>query len=423
MEFQPQINIGMIGHVSDGKSTLVKALTGQSTQRFSKEKEANLTIKLGYANCKIIKCTKCPKPECFGSTSSNTMIYQCSKCNSKAELVNHVSFVDCPGHHSFMQTMLSGTSVMDYTILVESLGNKQIPAPQTVSHLECIQNTSIENSMVILNKIDLANREKTLLAMNAMKEFIKNYKAKNNPIIPISASLNINIDIVCSILAELKPKEKQNNDFRLNIIRSFNVNKPGTTIEELKGGVIGGSIQSGKISVNDTVYIYPGIIYESENKYKPIKTKILSINSDKNKLKSATTGGLIGLMLDIDPGLTGNDKLVGNVIVKEYCSGSVTNCITIDFNIPDSISCDNLFINISSQTIKVKSINNSVNNSINNIVLNLENLIYVELNDNLTIFSKEIETINFIGIGKIIDVVNFYFIYFIIVKKDLFTIK
>ena len=78
------------------------------------------------ANCKIIRCLICPEPECFGSTSSDTIEYQCKKCNSPAELVNHVSFVDCPGHHSFMQTMLSGTSVMDYTILVESL--KKTPA-------------------------------------------------------------------------------------------------------------------------------------------------------------------------------------------------------------------------------------------------------------------------------------------------------
>jgi len=155
IELQPQINIGMIGHVSDGKSTLVKALTGQTTQRYSQEKQNNLTIKLGYANCKIIKCTTCPEPECYSSVASSIMDYKCKNCDGYAIIVNHVSFVDCPGHHSFMQTMLSGTSVMDYTILVESLGNKQIPAPQTIKHLNSIEATQIENCMVILNKIDL----------------------------------------------------------------------------------------------------------------------------------------------------------------------------------------------------------------------------------------------------------------------------
>jgi translation initiation factor 2 subunit 3 len=257
IELQPQINIGMIGHVSDGKSTLVKALTGQTTQRFSKEKQNNLTIKLGYANCKIIKCVNCPEPDCYGSTSSNVMDYFCKKCGNPAILVNHVSFVDCPGHHSFMQTMLSGTSVMDYTILVESLGNKQIPAPQTIKHLNSIESTQIENCMIVLNKIDLVNRDKCKEAITDMKSFIKDYKAKSNPIIPISASLNINIDIVCSILAKLQPKKiYQEHMFRMNIIRSFNVNKPGVNIENLQGGVIGGSIQSGSIELSNDCLFY-----------------------------------------------------------------------------------------------------------------------------------------------------------------------
>jgi translation initiation factor 2 subunit 3 len=386
----------MIGHVSDGKSTLVKALTGQTTQRFSQEKQNNLTIKLGYANCKIIKCNTCLEPDCFGSVASNVMIYKCNKCNSDCDLVNHISFVDCPGHHSFMQTMLSGTSVMDYTILVESLGNKQIPAPQTIKHLNSIEFTQIENCMVILNKIDLVNKEKCRDAISDMKNFISNYKAKSNPIIPISASLNINIDIICSILATLKPKPVNTDRFRMNIIRSFNINKPGTNIDDLQGGVIGGSIQSGYIELENDVYIYPGIVYEDIKKFKPIKTKILSINSDSNKLKKASSGGLIGIQLDIDPGLTGNDKLVGNQLIKNSL-GFVTNSIIIDTIISDST--DNLFISISSQTIKV--------NSNDGYRLNLESPIYVEFDDYITLFTRDNDNINFIGISRIKDVIKF----------------
>lgn len=398
IELQPQINIGMIGHVSDGKSTLVKALTGQTTQRFSQEKQNNLTIKLGYANCKIIKCQTCPEPECFGSVGSSVMEYKCKKCGHSADIVNHVSFVDCPGHHSFMQTMLSGTSVMDYTILVESLGNKQIPAPQTIKHLNSIESTEIENCLIILNKIDLVTKEKCREAINDMKNFIKNYKANKNEIIPISASLNINIDVICSILAKLKPKKiNQNERFRMNIIRSFNCNKPGISIENLQGGVIGGSIQSGSIELDDIVYIYPGILYEDIEEFKPIKTRVLSINSDSNKLKMATSGGLIGIQLDIDPGLTGNDKLVGNQLIKNP-NGYVTKAITINDDI-DVQSNLNLFISISSQTIKVISINN--------YTLTLESAIYVELGDIITLFTRESDNINFIGISNIIDIKKF----------------
>jgi translation initiation factor 2 subunit 3 len=328
------------------------------------------------------------------------MDYFCKKCGNTAILVNHVSFVDCPGHHSFMQTMLSGTSVMDYTILVESLGNKQIPAPQTIKHLNSIESTQIENCMVILNKIDLVNKDRCKDSMTEMKSFISNYKAKSNPIIPISASLNINIDIVCSILAKLQPKKNyQNETFRMNIIRSFNVNKPGTDIQSLQGGVIGGSIQSGSIELSNDVYIYPGIVYEELEEFKPIKTKILSINSDSNKLNRATSGGLIGLMLDIDPGLTGNDKLVGNQLINN-ARGYVTKCITIDNNIDiHSNSNSDLFISISSQTIKV------ITN--NNYTLDLESAIYVELNDIITLFTRDSDMVNFIGIAKIINIKKF----------------
>lgn len=402
IELQPQINIGMIGHVSDGKSTLVKVLTGQTTQRYSQEKQNNLTIKLGYANCKIIKCHLCPEPECFSSVGSNVMEYICKKCGGIAKLVNHVSFVDCPGHHSFMQTMLSGTSVMDYTILVESLGNKQIPAPQTIKHLNSIESTNIQNCLIVLNKIDLVTKEKCREAILNIKNFVCNYKANKNEIIPISASLNINIDIICSILAKLKPKKiNYDNTFRMNIIRSFNCNKPGISIENLQGGVIGGSIQSGSIKIDDDLFIYPGILYEDLEEFKPIKTKVLSINSDSNKLQKATSGGLIGIQLDIDPGLTGNDKLVGNQLIKNP-KGYVTKSIQIDTNVNSYYNPNiDLFISISSQTIKVISIDNHT--------LNLETAIYVEIEDIITLFTRDSETVNFIGISKIIDIKKFNF--------------
>jgi len=399
IELQPQINIGMIGHVSDGKSTLVKALTGQTTQRYSQEKQNNLTIKLGYANCKIIKCRNCPEPDCFQSCASNVMKYICIKCGGIADLKNHISFVDCPGHHSFMQTMLTGTSVMDYTILVESLGNKQIPAPQTIKHLNSIESTKIENCLIVLNKIDLVNKEKCKEAILDIKNFITNYKAKSNLIIPISASLNINIDIICSILAKLQPKKiYQDEIFRMNIIRSFNINKPGINIDKLQGGVIGGSIQSGSIKIEDEIYIYPGILYEDVEEFKPIKTKVLSINSDSNKLQKATTGGLIGIQLDIDPALTGNDNLVGNQLIKNP-KGYVTKCITIENDKKNYDLNSNLFICISSQTIKVLSIDN--------YTLNLDSAIYVEIGDIITLFTRELDIVNFISISKIINIKKF----------------
>ncbi|XP_003368802.1 eukaryotic translation initiation factor 2 subunit 3, partial [Trichinella spiralis] len=69
---QATINIGTIGHVAHGKSTVVKALSGVQTVRFKNELERNITIKLGYANAKIYKCDgeDCPPPGCYRSAGS-----------------------------------------------------------------------------------------------------------------------------------------------------------------------------------------------------------------------------------------------------------------------------------------------------------------------------------------------------------------
>ena len=115
---QATINIGTIGHVSHGKSTLVHAISGVRTQMHSLERIRNITIKLGYANAKIYKC-KCPDPECFRSFGSDmTENSTCEKCNDIRELVRHVSFVDCPGHDILMATMLNGAAVMDAALLL-----------------------------------------------------------------------------------------------------------------------------------------------------------------------------------------------------------------------------------------------------------------------------------------------------------------
>ena len=109
---QPEVNIGTIGHVDHGKTTLVQALTGTWASRHSEELKRGITIKLGYANMPIYKCPKCPSPKSY------TIKPYCEACNSEAEFVRAVSFVDAPGHEALMATMLSGAAIMDGAILV-----------------------------------------------------------------------------------------------------------------------------------------------------------------------------------------------------------------------------------------------------------------------------------------------------------------
>ena len=93
---QATINIGTIGHVAHGKSTVVKAISGVQTVRFKNELERNITIKLGYANAKIYQCdnVQCPRPGCYKSYKSDKEVDPvCERegCGGRYRLLRHVS--------------------------------------------------------------------------------------------------------------------------------------------------------------------------------------------------------------------------------------------------------------------------------------------------------------------------------------------
>jgi translation initiation factor 2 subunit 3 len=93
---QATINIGTIGHVAHGKSTVVKAISGVQTVRFKNELERNITIKLGYANAKVYKCDspECPRPTCYRSYKSEKEVDpKCERegCTGTYRLLRHVS--------------------------------------------------------------------------------------------------------------------------------------------------------------------------------------------------------------------------------------------------------------------------------------------------------------------------------------------
>jgi len=104
---------------------------------------------------------------------------------------------------------------------------------------------------------------------------------------------------------------------QLIVIRSFDVNKPGEEVEELKGGVAGGSILRGILKVGQEVEVRPGIVTKDKFghvKCVPIRSKIVTLFAEQNDLKFAVPGGLIGVGTKIDPTLTRADRLVGQVL-------------------------------------------------------------------------------------------------------------
>jgi len=309
----------------------VKAISGVQTVRFKNELERNITIKLGYANAKIYKGD--PKPSKDGEEpsgqqggfytsrgSSHPDTFTDEKTGVTYRLRRHVSFVDCPGHDILMATMLNGAAVMDAALLLVA-GNETCPQPQTSEHLAAVEIMRLENIIILQNKVDLVKPDAALAQHDQIRKFVAGTVADSAPVIPISAVLKYNIDVVCEHLVHKIPVPLR--DFtsvpRLIVIRSFDVNKPGQDVSNLQGGVAGGSILQGVLRVGDEIEVRPGIVSKGDDgdgsmKCSPIYSKVSSLFAENNELQYAVPGGLIGVGTRIDPTLTRADRLVGQVL-------------------------------------------------------------------------------------------------------------
>uniref|UniRef100_A0A7E4UPP2 protein-synthesizing GTPase n=3 Tax=Panagrellus redivivus TaxID=6233 RepID=A0A7E4UPP2_PANRE len=320
---QATINIGTIGHVAHGKSTLVKAISGVDTAKFKNELERNITIKLGYANAKIYRCDneECPRPGCYRSAGSNSPDrLPCTRegCGGQFVCVRHVSFVDCPGHDILMATMLNGAAVMDAAMLLVA-GNEPCPQPQTSEHLAAVEIMQLKHLLILQNKIDLIKEAQATEQYEQIKGFVQGTVADSAPIVPISAQLKYNVDVVCEYLCKKVPVPPRDftSPARLIVIRSFDVNKPGSEVDQLKGGVAGGSIVKGILKVGQEIEVRPGIVSKTADgkvQCRPIFSTVVSLFAEQNQLQYAVPGGLIGVGTNIDPTLCRGDRLVGHIL-------------------------------------------------------------------------------------------------------------
>ncbi|MEM0057568.1 MAG: translation initiation factor IF-2 subunit gamma [Candidatus Bathyarchaeia archaeon] len=310
---QPEVNIGTIGHVDHGKTTLVQALTGVWAARHSEELKRGITIKLGYADMPVYKCPNCEPPRNYSRQPV------CPNCGSETTFVRAVSFVDAPGHEALMATMLSGAAIMDGAILVIA-ADEPCPQPQTREHLAAAEIIGIKNIVIAQNKIDIVDEERARKSYEEIKNFVKGTIAENAPIIPVSAQHSVNIDALIQALEEYipTPRRDETKPPFMYVVRSFDVNKPGTPIEELEGGVLGGTILQGKFVVNDEIELRPGISVEEGGRttYKPLTTQIVSLHAGGKEVKEARCGGLVGVGTLLDPSLSKADGLTGNIVGK-----------------------------------------------------------------------------------------------------------
>ena len=331
---QAVVNIGLVGHVDHGKTTLTEALTGIWTDTHSEEIRRGISIRLGYADVDFRKCPVCEPPACY------TTKEVCQRCGSRTEFLRRVSFVDAPGHETLMATMLCGAAIMDGALLVIA-ANEPCPQPQTKEHLMALDIVGVHNIVVVQNKIELVSKERAMENYRQIKEFLKGTCAKDSPIIPVSAIHRANMDVLIQAIEENIPTPERDlsKPAQMYVARSFDVNRPGTKPEDLVGGVMGGSLLQGKLRVGEEVEIRPGIqvTREGRTSWQPLRSTIVSLRAGNEVLEEAVPGGLIAIGTKLDPSLTKGDSLVGSVVGEPEGLPPVVDELHLDIHLMERV--------------------------------------------------------------------------------------
>ncbi|MCS7137902.1 MAG: translation initiation factor IF-2 subunit gamma, partial [Candidatus Caldarchaeum sp.] len=295
---QPEVNIGTLGHVDNGKSTIVQSITGVWTAKHSEELKRGITIRIGYADAAVYRCPRCTPPYDH---------YPSEKCPIHGvgnEFQRVISFIDCPGHHSLMVTMLSGAALFDGAIFVAD-ARQRFPQPQDGEHLQAAKILGIKNMVIAQNKIDLVDKKRAL----ENYEEITNYLHENGfspvPIVPVSGQHGVGVEPLLYTIQKIikTPARDASKPSRMPILRSFDVNVPGTPAKNIKGAVIGGSITQGVIRKNDELEILPGLARQKMGRtvYEPLYTTVTNLMAGGRSVAEAYPGGLTGIETTLDP--------------------------------------------------------------------------------------------------------------------------
>ena len=305
---QPEVSIGLVGHVDHGKTTLTQALTGEWTDRHSEELKRGISIKLGYADAAFYCCPSCPKPTGYAVEPV------CPSCGGEAKFVRAVSFVDAPGHETLMETMLSGAAIMDGALLLVA-ANEKVPQPQTREHLYALDIIGVRKVVVVQNKIDLLTPEAAVTNQEEIVAFLRGSPIADAPVVPVSANHRVGIDGLIGAIEETIPTPPRDpaKPPLMYVARSFDVNRPGTRPGELRGGVLGGSLLQGRLSLGEEIEIRPGV-GSVASRAESLTTKIVSIVAGGESRDELRPGGLAAIGTSLDPSLTKGDGLTGRLI-------------------------------------------------------------------------------------------------------------
>jgi translation initiation factor 2 subunit 3 len=151
----------------------------------------------------------------------------------------------------------------------------------------------------------------------------------------------VNIDLLIDAIEETipTPERDPDADARMQVARSFDINRPGTTFENLSGGVIGGSLTRGKLTVGDDIEIRPGAQPDGDE-YVPVTTTVRSLQAGGQMADEVTPGGLVGVGTGLDPSMTKGDALAGQVAGPPGSLPEVHDSFTMTVDLLDRVVGD-----------------------------------------------------------------------------------
>jgi len=241
-----QIILGTAGHIDHGKTSLIKALTGVNTDRLKEEQRRGITIELGFAALDL------PSGR-------------------------HLGIVDVPGHEKFVKNMVAGATGIDLVVMV--IAADEGVMPQTREHMEICSLLGIQHGLVALTKADMVDEEWMALVQEDIRDFVAGTFLEGQAIIPVSSTSGEGLAEFTSALDDLGgrvPERSTTSLFRLPVDRVFSMKGFGT--------VITGSLMSGKVSVGDTIMIYPSGI---SSKVRGIQVHGASVASAQSGMRTA----------------------------------------------------------------------------------------------------------------------------------------
>jgi elongation factor Tu len=299
---KPHVNVGTIGHIDHGKTTLTASLVARSASKY----KPDLKVK-SYKD--IAK---------GGTERDELKTVTISVAHVEYETPNrHYAHIDCPGHADYIKNMITGAAQMDGAILVVAANDG--PMPQTREHLLLARQVNVPYIVVFLNKIDTVDDPELLeLVELEMRDLLKKYEFPGDeiPIVrgsALAAMLSVGKDdAACKCIDDLlnaldtyipTPKRAEDRPFLMSVEDVFSIKGRGT--------VGTGRIEQGKVKVGDEVEIV-GLMKA------PRKTVITGVEMFNKTLESGIAGDNVGVLLR---GIEKDDLFRGQVLAKP---GSIT---------------------------------------------------------------------------------------------------